>query len=164
MSDERKVKNNETLNDVMLIFRNFRGEAQEFNSAGDRNFGVLLRDDDAERLAAIGWPVKYLKPAPDDPDQYRQPWMKVKVKFGQYPPSATLINSRGRRRLDEETIGQLDWTRIETCDLVISPYNYVAFGSRPAGVTAYLKSIYVTIQEDELEMKYADLRDLDQEE
>jgi hypothetical protein len=63
--------------------------------------------------------------------------------------------------LTEETIDQLDWSIIESCDLVIRPYNYPAIAGRPAGVSAYLKAMYVTVVEDDFAKKYADIPDLD---
>lgn len=151
-----------TIYDAKVIFKNFSGEGSQYNRAGDRNFGVLLDDQLAEELAADGWNVKRLNPREDDPEQYRQPWLPVKVKFGLYPPIVMLINSMGKKSLTEDTIGQLDGTIFQTCDLTIRPYQYPAFGGRPDGVAAYLKAIYVTKVEDDLELKYAELRDLDE--
>lgn len=164
MKEERKVTGNIVIEGARLIFRNFRGEAGEYNAPGNRNFGVILDDDLAEQLARDGWNVKYRKPMEDDPEQYRQPWLNVRVRFNPYPPLVFLINSKGKIRLDESTIGQLDWTRYKNCDLVIRPYNYPERPGRPAGVSAYLKAIYVTIQEDPLTLKYEDIPDLDMEE
>lgn len=161
MSENGVVKSNVTIENARLIFRNFQGKRTDFNDEGKRNFGVLLPDDLAEQLKNDGWNVKYLKPREDDPEQYRQPWLPVRVKFNPYPPIVVLINSKGKKRLDEETVDQLDWSIIKYCDLIIRPYNYPAIKGRPAGVSAYLKAIYVTISEDELAERYADVPDLD---
>lgn len=158
---EQRVTNNIRIEGARLIFKNFQGKRTDFNEEGNRNFGVLLDDDLAEDLKEDGWRVKYLRPRDDDPEQYKQAWLPVKVKFNPYPPIAVLINSRGKKKLDEETIDQLDWSIIKNCDLIIRPYNYPAMPGRPAGVTAYLKAIYVTISEDEFAEKYADIPDLD---
>lgn len=163
MTEERKVTSNVHIEGAQLIYKNFKGKQTQYNSEGERNFGVLLNDELAENLARDGWNVKHRKPKEDDPDQYRQPWLPVKVKFGHIPPIAVLINDRGKMKLDEDTIDQLDWSRIKNCDLIIRPYNYPSFGGRPAGVAAYMKAIYVTVEEDEFEKKYADIPDLDQE-
>lgn len=158
---EKRVKNGFSIEGAQLIFKNFAGKKTDFNEEGNRNFGLLLDDDLAEQLSKDGWPVKYLRPREDDPEQYEQPWIKVRVRFNTYPPKIVLINSRGRKRLDEETVEQLDWTRIKMCDVIVNPYNYQAMPGRPAGVSAYLKAIYVTVTEDDFEEKYADLIDLD---
>lgn len=158
---EKRVNENIKIEGAKLIFKNFQGKASNYNDDGNRNFGVLLDDETAELLENDGWNVKFLKPRVDDPEQYRQPWLSVKVKFNPYPPVAMLINSRGKKRLTEETIDQLDWSIIKNCDLIIRPYNYPSVGGRPAGVSAYLKAIYVTISEDEFSDKYADVPDLD---
>lgn len=163
MSEERKVMNNVSIPGAQLIFKNFQGKKTDFNEEGNRNFGVLLDEDLAEKLEQDGWKVRRLRPKDDDPEQFEQPWLSVKVRFNPYPPIAVLINSRGKKSLTEETIDQLDWSRIKNCDLVIRPYNYPAVANRPAGVAAYLKAIYVTISEDEFAEKYADLPDLDGE-
>lgn len=151
---ERKVTSNIKIEGAKLVFKNFQGKASNYNAEGNRNFGVLIDDDMAKELEKDGWKVKHFKP---DEEGHEQAWMSVKVKYGDYPPIAVLISSRGKTRLDEETINQLDWTSIKTVDLIIRPYNYPAMNGRPAGVSAYLKSIYVTVNEDDLELKYADI-------
>lgn len=160
MSEER-VTGNISIENARLIFKNFQGKVSEFNREGDRSFGVLLDDELANRLKEDGWKVRYLHPREDDPDQYEQPWLSVKIKFNPYPPIVMLINSRGKKKLDEETVGQLDWSIIKNCDLIIRPYNYPALKGRPAGVSAYLKAMYVTISEDEFAIKYSSIPDLD---
>ena len=160
---ERKVMEPISIYGAQLIFKNFAGEASEYNKAGDRNFGVLLDDELAVALERDGWRVRRLKPRPDDPEEHQQAWLKVNVKYGsKIPPVANLINHRGKKRLKEETIDQLDWTRAKNVDVKIRPYNYPAMPGRPAGVSAYLQAIYVTVLEDEMDEKYADLRDLDE--
>lgn len=147
MSEERRVTSNIKLEGASIICKNFRGKKRDFNNEGNRNFGVLLDDDLAEDLERDGWNVKFLKPRPDDPEQVKQPWLPVKVKFGNIPPNIVLIDSRGKSQLDEESVDQLDWTIIQNADVVIRPYNYPAIKGRPAGVSAYLKALYVTVAE-----------------
>lgn len=158
---EKHVTNNIRIEGAKLIYRNFQGKGSQFNKEGNRTFGVLLDDELAKRLIDDGWRVKFRKPREDDPDQYEQPWMEVKVRFEPYPPVVVLINSKGKKKLDEETVGQIDWSRIIDCDLIIRPYNYPALQGRPAGVSAYLKAMYVTIEEDEFYKKYENIPDLD---
>lgn len=162
MSEERRI-GNINIEGAQIVLKNFAGKEKTYNPAGKRNFGVLLSDDMADDLLADGWNVKRFKPQPDDPEQYCQPWLSVNVKFEPYPPTVVLINSRGKKRLTEDTVEMLDWTRFKYCDLVIRPYQYPAMPGRPnGGVAAYLKAIYVTIWEEEFEDRYADLVDLDE--
>lgn len=157
---EQKKPQNIRIEGARLIFKNFRGEADQYNAAGNRNFGVLLDDALAENLIMDGWNVKHRKP---NDDGYQQPWLSVKVKFGKIPPTAVLITGRGKTRLDENEIGQLDFLRLSNCDLIIRPYCYPATAGRPAGISAYLKAIYATMEEDYLEEKYADLPFIDEQ-
>lgn len=153
-----------TVEGATIIFRNFRGQPSEFNSEGTRSFGLLVDDDLAEDLRADGWNVKTLKPRNEEEEKHPQAWLPVKVKYGKIPPIAVLITSRGKTRLTEETVGQLDWARIKNVDLMVRPYQYPEMSGRPAGISAYLKSIYVTIQEDALEEKYGNIPEADGEE
>lgn len=164
MREEREnyVTENIQLEGAKLIFLNFSGAEQQnngriMNQAGDRNFGIILPEELAQKLEKDGWKVKRLNPQADDPEQYRTPWLKVKVKFNKFPPIINLITSRGRTRLDETTCGTIDYARIKHVDVIVSPYNYPATNLGPAGVAAYLKAIYVTIEEDNFAAKYADI-------
>jgi hypothetical protein len=54
--------------------------------------------------------------------------------------------------MKEEDLNILDWADIRKVDLTVRPYNYNVQGK--TGVKAYLKTMYVTIQEDPWESKY----------
>lgn len=144
------------LEDVRITFRNFRGLAKKFNNAGKRNFVVLLDDDVAQRMAADGWTIKMLKPKPDDAEPLpERPILPVEVNFGGRPPKVVMITSKGRTHLDESTVDMLDFVDIRTVDLIINPYDWTMNGA--SGTKAYLEALYITIEEDALELKYADL-------
>jgi hypothetical protein len=49
----------------------------------------------------------------------------------------------------------LDWVDIINVDLIVRPYAWTV--NQKSGVKAYLQSLYVTIEEDPLEIKYSDL-------
>ena len=149
------VKKNITIEDAKLIFRNFAGEESKFNSKGKRNFCVLLDPETAKELEEDGWNVKW-PPARENGEE-RDPYLQVKVSFDNFPPKVIIVSSQGKTRLDADTINTLDYASIETADVIIRPYNYEVNGKK--GVSAYLKSLYVTIQEDELDLKYADIPD-----
>lgn len=143
---------NIVVENARILFRNFKGEESKYNPKGNRNFCLLIDDPNLERdLIADGWNVKYLQPL--DPGDPEQPYIKVKVAFGNYPPKIHMISGGHRTLLDEESVGILDWAEIENIDLTISPYHWDVSGRQ--GVTGYLKTMWVVIREDEFEAKYA---------
>jgi len=142
-----------TLEDARIIFRNFAGKEGKYNREGDRNFCVLLDEDLARELDRDGWNVKALRAREEgDPDQ---PYIQVSVSFKGRPPRIVMITSRGRTDLPEEMIETLDWVDIKTVDLMINPYAWDIGGRQ--GISAYLRSMYITIIEDALELKYSDV-------
>jgi hypothetical protein len=148
------------MENVRLVFRNFTGKESEFNREGDRNFGVILPSDDvAEAMAQDGWNVKRLKPSEEEKEQGIEqgpPWLPVKVGYGKgRPPKIVQITSRGKTNLDEDTIDGLDWAEITNVDLMVRPYFWEVRGD--TGISAYVQTMFVTIEEDPLEAKYADL-------
>lgn len=145
-----KQTQNLVVENAKIIFRNFSGKEGRFNPAGRRNFCVLLETPLAELLTTDGWNIKWLEPR--DPDDERQAYLQVSVTYNKYPPKILLITSRGKTLVTEDTVSMLDWAEIESLDLIISPYSWDVNGKE--GIKAYLKSMYVTIVEDEFEHKY----------
>lgn len=156
MPPRKKKDETVLLEDYTLIFKNFEGKEGQYNRKGDRNFAVLLDVDTANRLDRDGWNVKALKAREEgDPEQ---PYLPVSVNFSGRPPHIVMITSRGRTELDEAKVEMLDWADIETVDLIINPYNWEVNGK--SGKKAYLKSMFVTIREDALDLKYAHIDDV----
>lgn len=142
---------------VTLVFRNFEGREERFNQAGNRNFGVLLDDDVAKAMEADGWAIKWLKAREEDEDGEEQAWLKVKLSYKGRPPTVAVITSRGRLNLKEDAVETLDWADIKTVDLIVNPYAYEIQATGKSGISAYVKSLFAIIEEDELEAKYAEL-------
>jgi len=140
---------------VRIIFRNFAGKEGQYNREGDRNFAVLLDEKVATAMAEDNWNVKWLKPRSEDEEEAPQAYLPVSVNFKGRPPRIVLITSRGRTNLDESTVEMLDWADIINVDLIIRPYEWTV--NNKSGVKAYLQSIYATIDEDPLEVKYNQL-------
>lgn len=150
-----------TLFNVQLIFKNFQGLEKPFNPAGQRNFSMLIGPDDAEAMLADGWNVKFQKPREgDDPNEPLQAHLPVKVNMDSgRPPRIVMVTSRGKQRLDKDMVGALDYVVMKEVDIIINPYSWNFNGK--SGVTAYCTSLYVTIEEDALDRKYADVPELD---
>ena len=141
---------NLVIEDAKLMFRNFAGRETKFNREGKKTFCVVINPEDVDNLRAIGWNVKELEPrTPDEDPRY---YLQVQAKFDNIPPKVTLITSRAKTPLDEESIGSLDYAEIRTADVILSPYHWEWGGK--TGITAYLKTMYVTIEEDEFAVKY----------
>ena len=139
------------IDDARIIYRNFSGEASQFNRAGDRNFSVLIDDQQiADELINQGWNVK-IKAAREEGDV---PFMHlpVKVKFNDRGPSVYLVSGNNRVKLDEETIGMLDSIDILGVDLDIRPFDWEVNGK--AGRAAYLQSICVTQDVDRFAQRF----------
>jgi hypothetical protein len=158
MADENDGK--VTIEGARIIFRNFSGKEGQYNREGDRNFGVILEPEVAEAMLADGWNVKTLKPREDDEDETETPWLSVSVNFDKgRPPKIMLVTQEGRKRtpMDAETVEMLDWADITNVDLIVRPYTWEVSGR--TGIKAYLQTMFVTIEEDELEQKYANMDD-----
>lgn len=150
------ARNDVLLEDVRILsgqFRHFSGEKDAFHNAGQRDFAIALEKEVAEQMEADGWNIKWLKPREEGDDPMAT--LKIKVNFNGFPPQIMLVTSRNKTQLDEETVSILDYADIESADMFLSPYDWTVNGK--SGRTAYLSKLFVTIHEDELDKKYADV-------
>lgn len=151
---KQRIEERPMFENCRIIFRNFAGEQSQYNRAGDRNFCVVIEDlEVAKRLQDDGWNIKFRPPLDEGGEETA--YLPVAVSYSNQPPNIVMLTSRGRTRLDEETVDILDYAEIENVDLIVNPYNWEVNGK--SGVKAYVKSMYVTIREDPLQAKYAEL-------
>lgn len=147
-----------------MIWRNLGGRPSQFNAAGNRNFCLLLDDETAAAMKADGWNVRD-RVDTYDPNAPVEHILKVTAKYhtrdgrDMRPPTVYMVSSRGRTPLGEDMIELLDFVDIKNVDLIVRPYEYDMNGRK--GISAQLQALYVTIQEDKLALKYADIPEID---
>lgn len=142
------------IENARIMFRNFEGRETEYNRLGDRNFCVVIEDEEtAMKLEADGWNVKRLQPRNDDESVTY--YISVAVKFTNFPPTIWMVTSSGKAKLEENDVHLLDGVDIDTVDLIINPRYWDDNGRER--IKAYLKTMYVVIDEDRFARKYADM-------
>ena len=141
------------IENARIIYRNFSGVGSKFNRPGDRNFAVIIPNQEkCDELMEAGWTVKIKPPR----DEYEDPFMflPVKVKFNNRGPAAYVRSGDSVTRLNEDTIDMLDEIDIASVDLDLGPYDWEVNGK--TGRTAYLQAINVTQNVDRFGARYAE--------
>lgn len=134
------------INDARIIWPNFEGRGDRFNKQGDRNFTLVIPDQEiADALMnnkskyGDGWNVK-IKKRDDDEKPFMN--LKVKVSFNGRGPNIYLVSGNKQVQLNEDTVKCLDYIDIISCDMDIRPFD----GEMPNGQTfrtAYLSALRV---------------------
>lgn len=150
------------LENVRIIFKNFRGEKGPYNEAGVRTFSVVVDDiDHALSLIDDGWALKPLRNEEEEVEAYHLP---VKINYAsRQPPRIYKVSMvhQGQIPLDERTIDMLDYLPIDYADLIVNPYRWEVRGE--TGIKAYVQTMYVVIEENELDIKWANIPSMEQE-
>ena len=140
------------IEDARIIYRNFGGEASKYNREGDRNFAVIIPNQEiCDQLTAEGWNVK-IKP-PRDEDDTPFMFLPVKVKFNNRGPNIYVQSAGNVKRLTEETVGMLDEIDIQSVDMDLRPYDWEVNGKE--GRSAYLQAMNVIQNIDRFGAQYA---------
>lgn len=146
------------IDDARIIWKNFAGKASQYNVEGNRNFSVIIPNEDmAEDLRRRGWNVKE-RPPRDEEDSPLY-YLPVKVKFNDRGPKIYLRSGKAVNRLNDNTCQILDKLEILSCDLDIRPYDWVTMEgtkSEKRGRAAYLLSMEVIQAQDRIEARYAE--------
>lgn len=150
-----KFYKNITFMDAQIIFRNFTGEERKFNPEGKRNFCLVIDDEaQAQQMFEEGWNVRILPPRTDD--EVAKHYIPVAVSYrnnDSFPVCVYIVEGNQRTLLNEDTISRLDHADIASVDLTIRPRYWDDNGQ--AKIKAYLKTMYVTLNVDELDQRYA---------
>lgn len=139
------------IDDCRIIYRNFAGRGDKFNREGDRNFAVLITDEEIkDALLKEGWNVRVKPPREEGDDPFM--YLPVKIKFSARGPAVYLKSGDNMVKLEEDTIECLDDVDIFSVDLDIRPYDWDVNGK--SGRTAYLQSICVTQEVDRFASRF----------
>lgn len=140
-----------------LIFKNFGGREDQYNTEGNRHFSVILTKEMADQLAKDGWNIKKKLPKNEEYDPFFM--IRVAVRFDNWPPRITMLTNEGRTRtmLNEDNVEILDVLDIKNVDLICTGSEWSVNGK--SGIKAYLKTMFVEINEDALERKYSKFED-----
>lgn len=141
------------VDDARIIYRNFKGEPSKFNREGDRNFALIIPNEDmANDLVDRGWNVKIKPPR----DEYDSPFMylPVKIKFNDRGPAIYLKSGNNVRKLSEDVVGLIDDIDILSVDMDVRPYDWEVNGK--TGRTAYLQSMEVVQEVDRFAARFAE--------
>jgi len=136
------------------IFKtNFAGkEVPPYNPAGRRNFLVSIPDrKTAQDMYNDGWNVKI----PESEDDGKDPFLQVAVNFDFRPPKIVVETSKGRTKIDEDSVDMLDWAERSQVDLSINP-RYWTDDRGNQRIKAYLRTMRIVIVEDEIERTLSD--------
>lgn len=169
MAYERKRQKKIIIENTRIIFRpNFSGDDSLNYSPGDtsRNFNIVLDETNPkakygtcasdmkplkiEDLVADGWNIKWTKP---DDDGNETPFVNVTASYKKRGPN--IIKSIGgttKIKVGEDDIGDLDSDFIENIDYItINAYEW-----EPGRIKAYLKDMFITVEDDPFMRRYGD--------
>ena len=141
------------IEDAKIRFHNYAGVQTDFNQAGNRNFDVILPDNDmAIAMGEKGWNVKIRKPRDPEDDPYYT--LNVKINMNsRYKPVIEQIKGRQHIAYDASMLGEFDPSKpteklnkglddlsIDRVFLVINGSSWESnFGT---GIKAYLDKFY----------------------
>lgn len=146
--------------DVVILgrsFRNFDGAPKPWTPRGQKGpiqFAIALTEDRVDELASEGVEVLYTKPWPDAPADWEPtPFVNIHMRFDNFPPKVWMVTETRKVELTEETLGLLNYAEIVSADLKFNISHYKA--PTGEGVKLYAQTLYVVIDEDPLDAKYA---------
>lgn len=147
-----------TIKNAKLMFLNLTGNKSQYNPIGARTFSVRLDVELGERLKDDGWNVKPLFVRDQETGQRTKEiegyHLPCAVRYDKFPPKIYLITESNKTLLGENEISMIDTADIKNVDLILNASRYDSTRLQGTGVKAYVKAMYVTINEDDLMKEY----------
>lgn len=141
------------IDDARIIYRNFAGAPSKYNREGDRNFAVVIPNEEIkDALIEDGWNVKVKPPRDEDDTPFM--YLPVKVKYNERGPVVYLESGKAVNKLDEESVCCLDDIDIASVYLDIRPFDWEV--NDKTGRAAYLQSARVIQKVDRFAAMYED--------
>lgn len=138
-------------------YRNFDSAPKSWTPRGQKGpcqFAMALTEARVMELEEMGVEINYTKPWPDAPDDWEPtPFVTVHLRYDNYPPEVWKVTKSRRVELTEETVGLLNYAEIVTADLRFRVSHFQ--GARGEGYKLYAQKLYVTVDEDQMDVKYA---------
>lgn len=128
------------IDDARIIWRNFSGKPSQYNHEGDRNFALIIPDQEtADAFMNRGWNVRIKPPREEGEPPFM--FINVNVKYGgRRDPEVYLYAGPNRVDLNESTVKRLDDVEIDRCNMDIRPYDWQGNGEK---CSVYLQAIEV---------------------
>lgn len=141
------------IEDARVIYKNFRGEASQYNRNGDRNFAVVIDDENvAADLENHNWNIK--RKLQDDGTEFVYLPVSVSYRIEALQPKIILYSKNGSDVITEETVKDIDYAEIESFDIVLRPRHWNDDNGEPH-VKAYLAELRAILNEGYFDEKYA---------
>lgn len=158
------------IDDAMITLRNFRGEENEYNDKGKRNFSLIIPDENIANMLmedknkyGVGWNVKIREPK--NPGDKPTMYLKVNVRFDNFPPDIFLISDGEVIEINENNAHRLDEIDIASVNLDIRPYDGISKGRDKAPFrTAYVKNMEIIQDVNRFRAKYKGVRRVEEPE
>lgn len=136
-----------------IKYKNFEGRVSQLNGNGMKKFTLELDEDVALYIKERGFNVKTKER--ENGDLFYD--LDIFISYDNYPPNIYAVTGNVKKLLNDNTVRQLQGADIINVDLCFKPYNWKVNGK--TGVKAYVKYMYVTIEEDPFADDYAYLDD-----
>jgi len=137
-----------------IYFKNFSGAKGTYNDEGDRNFAIWIPEEEVDDLIERGFNIKRVKK--ETSPNFGRPYLKALVRLTWRPnPKIFKLTSKNITKLDEESIGDLDFMIFDDISLKITRMYLKKYNQW----TQVLEKGYFTLTEDddyELDAEYAD--------